>query len=156
MPDRTNHHPVQILLVEDDEGDLLLTKKALATSRTPVNVSECNNGLEALASLRNQSPFELRPRPDLILMDLNMPMLDGRETLMEIKKDESIAAIPVVILTTSQSDLDVVNCYENHASCFITKPLDFSRYAETIRSITDFWLTMVQLPGNSAAVANQS
>lgn len=134
---------INILLVEDDEGDILLTKKALADFPS---LSVVRDGVEALAYLRREGDFRGAPRPDLILLDLNMPRMDGRETLAQIKQDELLRAIPVVILTTSNSDRDVQQSYELQAACFITKPADAREFAAAVQSVLGFWTQVARLP----------
>ncbi len=137
---------IDILLVEDDEGDVLLTKKALSNGKIFNSISVAKDGVEALAFLRNEGEYAEAPRPDLILLDLNMPRMDGRETLAKIKQDERLRSIPVVILTTSDSDRDVLQSYDLQASCYITKPVDLDQFINVVRAIKDFWFTVVKLP----------
>jgi len=141
-----NNEPVTILLVEDNPGDVRLTMEALKDSKLLVNVSVAGDGVEALAMLRQQGPHVRAPRPDLILLDLNLPNKDGREVLDEIKQDPLLKAIPVVILTTSDAERDILQCYEQHASCFVTKPIDLEQFFRVVKSIEGFWFTIVKLP----------
>lgn len=141
--------PINILLVEDDPGDVLLTKKALANGKIFNSMAVATDGVEALALLRQEGDFADAPRPDLILLDLNMPRMDGRETLAAIKQDEKLRSIPIVILTTSDSDHDVLKSYDLQASCFITKPVDLEQFTQVVRSVKDFWLYVVKLPPQS-------
>lgn len=138
--------PIEILLVEDSPGDVRLTVEALRDGKVLNNLSVARDGVEALAFLRREGPHAAAPRPDLILLDLNMPKKDGREVLAEIKNDDSLRRIPVVILTTSQAEQDIVKSYDLHANCYITKPVDFDQFISVVQSVEDFWLTMVKLP----------
>lgn len=137
---------VDILLVEDDEGDVLLTKRALANGKIYNSLNVAKNGVEALAFLRQEGEYANAPRPDLILLDLNMPRMDGRETLAQIKQDENLRSIPVVVLTTSDSDQDVLQSYDSQANCYITKPVDLEQFTSVVRAIKDFWFSVVILP----------
>ena len=137
---------IDILLVEDDEGDVLLTKKALANGKIYNSLNVAKDGVEALAFLRQEGEYNNAPRPDLILLDLNMPRMDGRETLAQIKQDENLRSIPVVVLTTSDSDQDVLQSYDLQASCYITKPVDLKQFTSVVRAIKDFWFSVVKLP----------
>jgi len=137
---------IDILLVEDDEGDVLLTKKALANGKIYNTLSVARDGVEALAFLRKENEHSDAARPDLILLDLNMPRMDGRETLAQIKQDENLRSIPVVVLTTSDSDQDILKSYDLQASCYITKPVDLVQFTSVVRAIKDFWFTIVKLP----------
>lgn len=136
----------QILLVEDSPTDAMLTQAALSYSRVCNNLYIVKDGVEALAFLRRQPPFADAPRPDLILLDLNLPRKDGREVLQEIKSDRRFATIPVVVLTTSGDETDVLNAYDRHANCYIVKPVDFEKFAEVIRNTEQFWFALVTLP----------
>ena len=138
--------PIEILLVEDSLGDVRLTVEALRDGKVLNNLNVARDGVEALAFLRRQGPHAEAPRPDLILLDLNMPKKDGREVLAEIKNDDSLRRIPVVILTTSQAEQDILKSYDLHANCYITKPVDFDQFISVVQSVEDFWLTMVKLP----------
>jgi len=140
--------PVEILLVEDNEGDARLTREALKGGRLRNTLHHVEDGVEAMAFLRREGPFANGPRPDLILLDLNLPRMDGREVLAAIKRDDDLRHIPVIILTTSNDDKDVLRAYHLHANCFITKPVDLDRFLEVVRSIETFWLTIVRLPPN--------
>ena len=137
---------VEILLVEDNPGDVRLTREALRDGRIHTHLSIASDGEEALAFLRRQGKFGDAPRPDLILLDLNLPRRSGREVLSEIKRDDSLRRIPVVVLTTSAAEQDVLASYDLNANCFITKPVDLDQFIRVIRSIEDFWLTVVKLP----------
>jgi len=138
--------PINILLVEDDEGDVLLTKKALSNGKIYNSLNVAKDGVEALAFLRKEREYAEALRPDLILLDLNMPRKDGRETLAEIKGDVHLRSIPVVVLTTSDSDRDILKSYDLQASCYITKPVDLQQFIEVVKAIKDFWFTVVKLP----------
>jgi two-component system, chemotaxis family, response regulator Rcp1 len=138
--------PIEILLVEDSPGDVRLTVEALKDGKVLNNLSVATDGVEALAFLHKEGKYADAPHPDLILLDLNMPKMDGREVLAAIKSDEDTRRIPVVILTTSQAEQDILRSYDLHANCYITKPVDFGQFIEVIQSIEDFWLTMVKLP----------
>ncbi len=138
--------PVEILLVEDNPGDVRLTQEALKESKVTNNLSVAEDGVEALAFLKREGKYADAPRPDLLLLDLNLPKKDGRELLEEIKANENLRRIPVVVLTTSKAEEDIVRMYNQHANCYITKPIDFDQFIEVIKSIENFWLTIVKLP----------
>jgi CheY-like chemotaxis protein len=138
--------PVDILLVEDNPGDARLMKEALAEARVRNRLHLVADGVEALAYLRRQGPFASAVRPELILLDLNLPGTDGREVLAEIKQDEDLRRIPVVILTSSQAAADIARAYDLHANAYVTKPLDLEQFITVVKSIEDFWLTIVKLP----------
>ena len=137
---------IEILLVEDNPGDVRLTQEALKDAKVRNSLHVAGDGVEALAFLRKQGRYEDAPRPDLVLLDLNLPRKDGREVLMDIKDDEDLRRIPVVILTTSNDDRDILKAYEGHANCYIQKPVDLDRFIEVVRSIEGFWLSIVKLP----------
>jgi CheY-like chemotaxis protein len=137
---------VQILLVEDNAGDARLTQEALKEARVANHLNHVPDGVEALAFLRREGRYADCPRPDLILLDLNLPRKDGREVLAEIKTDQKLKRIPVVVLTTSQSDEDIGRAYSLCANCYISKPVDLNQFFRVIKSIEDFWLTVVRLP----------
>lgn len=139
---------IEILLVEDNAGDVRLTKEALKESKIINNLSVVKDGEEALAFLRRQGRYAQAHRPALILLDLNLPKKNGREVLAEIKADENLKRIPVVILTTSQDEQDVFQSYNLHANCYITKPVDLEQFINVVKSIEDFWLGIVVLPIN--------
>jgi chemotaxis family two-component system response regulator Rcp1 len=139
--------PVEILLVEDNPGDVRLTKEALKEGKVYSNLHWAKDGVEALEFLRHQGRFADVPRPDIILLDLNLPKKDGREVLSEIKSDENLKRIPVVILTTSKAEEDVLRSYQLHANCYVTKPVDLEKFIVVVQSIDMFWLTVVTLPG---------
>ncbi|MCR4296944.1 MAG: response regulator [Elusimicrobia bacterium] len=138
--------PLEVLLVEDDEDDVLLTREALKDSKVIVSMAVAQDGEEALKRLRRQPPFEAAPVPELILLDLNLPRVSGREVLKELKGDPVLKKIPVVVLTTSAADTDVLKCYDLGANCYITKPVDFEQFQRIIKVIDEFWLTIVKLP----------
>jgi chemotaxis family two-component system response regulator Rcp1 len=137
---------IEILLVEDNPPDVDLTMEALENGKLRNRVSVVGDGIEALAFLRREGQYAEAPRPHLILLDLNMPRMDGRETLAEIKKDPALSSIPVVVLTTSQSEEDIARSYALQCNCYISKPVDLVRFMEVVRAIEDFWLCVVQLP----------
>ena len=141
-----NVRPIELLLVEDSEPDVRLTIEALHEAKVKNRLWVVEDGVEAMEFLRQENRHADAPRPDLILLDLNLPRKDGREVLREVKADPSLRRIPVVILTTSRSEEDVLRAYDLHANCYITKPVDFSRFMEVVKSIEDFWLTVVKLP----------
>jgi CheY-like chemotaxis protein len=136
----------EVLLVEDSPGDARLTKLALEEGKIRVNLNTVEDGIQALEFLRGYGKYADCPRPDLILLDLNLPRKDGREVLSEIKSDENLKRIPVVILTTSQADEDILRAYSLNANCYIAKPVDFERFVTIVKSIEDFWFTIVKLP----------
>lgn len=140
--------PIEILLVEDNPGDVRLTREALRDAKLLIRLKVVGDGVEALASLRQEHEHAAAPRPDLILLDLNLPKKDGRQVLEEIKQDPGLRCIPVVILTTSQAEQDIAKSYDLHANCYISKPLDLDQFMRVVRSIEDFWLTIVKLPPN--------
>lgn len=137
---------IHILLAEDSPTDALLAREAFDYSRIANTLHIVSDGVEALAFLRREGIHKDAPRPGLILLDLNMPRMDGREVLAAIKNDESLKSIPVVVLTTSKSEADVQRAYGLHANCYVTKPVDFEKFTEVIRSIEGFWFTVVTLP----------
>lgn len=138
--------PIEILLVEDNPGDVRLTRETLKETKLHNNLSVVDDGEKALAFLRRQGGYASAPRPDLILLDLNLPKLDGREVLAAIKEDPSLRTIPVVILTTSKAEEDIIKSYELHANCYIAKPVELEGFVKVVRSIEDFWLSVVRLP----------
>lgn len=138
--------PIEILLVEDSPGDVRLTKEALGEGKLHNRVHVATDGVEAMSFLRQAGQYAGVPLPDLILLDLNMPKKDGREVLAEIKADQRLMHIPVVVLTTSEAERDILKSYKLHANCYITKPVDFEQFIGVVRSIEDFWLTIVKLP----------
>ena len=138
--------PIHILLVEDNPGDARLTKEALKEGKVRNDLVVVPDGVEAMAYLRQTGPYRDAARPDLILLDLNLPRMDGREVLAEVKADDRLKTIPVVVLTTSRSEQDILKSYGLHANCYVTKPVDLEQFITVIRSIEDFWLTVVSLP----------
>lgn len=139
--------PIDILLVEDNPGDVRLTKEALLEGRVLNRIHVACDGVEALEFLRREGKFANAPRPDIILLDLNMPRMDGRECLAHIKSDPEFHTIPVVILTTSEADQDVFRSYDLHANCYISKPVDLEQFMRVVKTIKQFWFTIVHLPG---------
>jgi len=138
--------PVEVLLVEDDPGDVDLTKEALAEGKIAVNLHVVDDGVKALAYLRQEGSYAGAVRPDLIVLDLNLPKKDGREVLRDLKNDEALKRIPVVILTTSDAEVDVLKTYGLGANCYITKPVGLDQFAKVVRAIEDFWFSIVKLP----------
>lgn len=143
---RIEGKPVDILLVEDNPGDVRLTKEALRDAKVLNEIYVARDGVEAMEFLRREGAFAQAPFPDLILLDLNLPRKDGREVLAEVKKDPKLKRIPVVVLTTSKADEDIVRSYNLHANAYITKPVDLNRFAEIIHALEEFWFTVVKLP----------
>ncbi|MCA1752090.1 MAG: response regulator [Flavobacteriales bacterium] len=141
--------PIQILLVEDNEGDILLTKEALTEGKIVNDVHVVRDGWEAMKFLKKEEGFEHAVTPDLILLDVNLPRLDGHEVLEKIKNDKELKMIPVVMLTTSSSASDILKSYGNHANCYITKPVEIDDFMSTVSGIEDFWISIVQLPSKS-------
>jgi CheY-like chemotaxis protein len=138
--------PIEVLLVEDDPGDVLMTREALVGSKLVHNLHVMDNGELAVEFLRRQGQYRDAPRPDLILLDLNLPRLDGREVLARIKGDASLRQIPVVVLTTSDAEEDVLRSYDLHANAYVTKPVEFEAFIAVVRQIDDFFLSVVRLP----------
>ena len=138
--------PVEILLVEDNPGDVRLTVEAFRDGKVFNHLSVVEDGVEALAFLRREGQYANAPRPDIILLDLNLPKKDGREVLAAIKADEHLHRIPVVVLTVSQTEEDILKSYNLNANCYITKPVDLDEFIRVVKSIEDFWLTIVKLP----------
>jgi CheY-like chemotaxis protein len=138
--------PIEVLLVEDDPGDVLMTQEAFEEHKVRNNLAVVNDGTEAIAYLRRQGQYADATRPDLILLDLNLPRRDGREVLAEIKNDPDLRQIPVVVLTTSQADEDIVRSYQLHANAYVTKPVDFERFIAVVRQIDEFFVSVVKLP----------
>ena len=137
---------IEVLLVEDSPGDVRLTREALKDAKVHISLHVATDGIEAMAYLERTGTHVNAPRPDLILLDLNLPRKDGREVLKEIKESPSLRTIPVVILTTSSSDADVLQSYHLHANCYISKPVDLDGFLKVVQSIDNFWLTVVKLP----------
>ncbi|HIY41803.1 MAG TPA: response regulator [Candidatus Nocardiopsis merdipullorum] len=139
-------HPIEVLLVEDDPGDVLMTQEAFEEHKVGNRLHVVPDGVEALRFLRREDEFADAPRPHLILLDLNLPRKDGREVLEEIKSDDELAHIPVVVLTTSEAEEDVVRSYRLHANAYVPKPVDFDQFIQVVRKIDDFFVTIVRLP----------
>ena len=146
MTTSSTGQPIEILLVEDSPGDVLLTRERLKDAKVLNHLSVVGDGEEAMAFLRRDAPHADAPRPDLILLDLNLPKKDGREVLAEIKSDSQLRRIPVVVLTTSAAEQDILRSYDLHANCYITKPVDLDQWISVVNSIENFWLTIVKLP----------
>ena len=146
MSTHTTGRPIEILLVEDNPGDVRLTAEALKEGKVLNRMSVAVDGVEAMAFLRREGRFADAPHPDLVLLDLNLPKKDGREVLDDIKRDARLKHIPVVILTTSQAEQDIVKSYELHANCYIAKPVDLDQFMSVVKSVQDFWLSVVKLP----------
>ena len=138
--------PIEVLLVEDSPGDVRLTREAFADVNSSFRLHVAADGLEAMAFLRRQGVYSQAPRPSLILLDLNLPKMDGREVLAHIKEDPSLKTIPIVILTTSDSEVDIARSYELQANCYLSKPVQLDAFEALVKSINDFWLTKVKLP----------
>ncbi len=141
-----NHAFVQILLVEDNAADIRLTQEALRDGKVLNDLHVARDGVEALDFLHQRGAHADAPRPDLIILDLNLPRKDGKEVLAEIKSDEALMAIPVAVLTTSSQDVDILQSYDLGANCFLTKPVDLTQFLKVVQAIEDFWLGMVRLP----------
>lgn len=146
MNSTTDSGPIEILLVEDNPGDVRLTIEALKEGRFANRINVAVDGFEAMAFLRREGKYANASRPDLILLDLNLPKKNGREVLADIKADSDLKRIPVVVLTSSQAEKDIVATYNLHANCYITKPVDFEQFICVVRSIEDFWFAVVKLP----------
>ena len=146
MYNNKNGKHCEILLVEDNPGDIRLTREAFKEGKLKNELHVATDGIEAMAFLRKEGKYRDVQRPDIILLDLNMPKKDGREVLEEIKTDKYLKNIPVIILTTSEAERDIISTYENHANCYITKPVDLDQFIEIVKSIKSFWLSIVKLP----------
>jgi CheY-like chemotaxis protein len=151
-----NGHPVEILLVEDSPSDIELTVEALKEAKVRNRLSIVEDGVAAVEFLRRQGKHAAAPRPDLVLLDLNLPRKDGREVLAEIKSDPDLKTIPVVVLTTSRAEQDVLQAYKHHANCYITKPVDFEQFLNVVHNIESFWLMLVTLPSPANPVQTES
>lgn len=138
--------PIEVLLVEDNPGDVQLTRIALEDSKMSVNLNVVEDGVEAIDYLQKKQKYADKPHPDLILLDLNLPKKDGREVLAQIKSDPVLKRIPIVVLTTSQAEEDILKAYNLNANCYITKPVDFDQFFKIVQSIEQFWFTIVKLP----------
>jgi two-component system, chemotaxis family, response regulator Rcp1 len=150
MSTNLSRQPVEILLVEDSPGDVCLTQEGLKSARVRNRLSVVSDGEQAISFLERKQPFEQAPRPHLILLDLNLPKLNGREVLARIRKDPSLKHIPVVILTTSDAESDILASYELQASSYVTKPVGFEQFMHAIKTIESYWLELVKLPGGPA------
>ena len=137
---------IQVLLVEDDPGDVLMTREAFEDSKVPTALHVVNDGAEALAFLRREGEFADAPTPDLVLLDLNLPRVDGREVLAAVKADDELRQIPIVVLTTSEAEEDVLRSYALHANAYVTKPVDFDQFVRVVRQVDEFFFTVVRLP----------
>lgn len=146
MSSRGNGTPVEILLVEDNPGDVRLTEKAFEDVQLSNNLQVVNDGVEAMKFLRREGSYEYAPRPDIVLLDLNLPKKNGDEVLKEVKDDEDLRDIPVVILTSSDAEEDVVETYNNYANAYLTKPVDFDGFTDVVKKIEGFWFTVVKYP----------
>ncbi len=146
MNSKSNLQPIHILMVEDDPADVRLTKEALKNKKVHTTMDTVPDGMEAMAYLRKEGAYADKARPDMILLDLNMPRMDGREVLAELQKDPRLRAIPVIVLTTSEGEEDILSAYEMNANCYITKPVDWKQFIRVVELIEDFWLTVVRLP----------
>ena len=151
-----NNDPIEVLLVEDNPADIRLTKMALGAGSVPKHVSIVGDGETALAFLRQEGPYATAPRPDLILLDLNLPRKSGHEVLAEIKRDRSLRTIPTVVLTTSDREADVRLSYELSANCFVTKPIGLNPFLRAVRMIEEFWMGTASLPAGSKDAARSS
>lgn len=138
--------PIEVLLVEDSPGDVRLTQEAFRDANKSMRLHVASDGVEAMAFLRHQGAHIHAPRPDLILLDLNLPKMDGRQVLVHIKQDDSLRIIPVVILTTSEAEADILKSYELRANCYLSKPMQLDAFESLVKSINDFWLTKAKLP----------
>ncbi|MDY6964707.1 MAG: response regulator [Halobacteriota archaeon] len=147
MDDETGSRPINILLAEDNPGDVRLTQEAFKEGKIRNELYVAGDGVEAMAFLRREGEYTDVPRPDLILLDLNMPRKNGREVLEEIKTDDNLKRIPVVILTTSKAEEDILRTYDLHANCYISKPVDMDQFIDVVKLIENFWFTVVKLPG---------
>lgn len=141
-----NVAPIQILLVEDNPGDARLASEALKDGRVSNNLHHVTDGVEAMAFMRREGEYASAPRPDLILLDLNLPRKDGREVLSEIKDDPELKLVPVVVMTTSAAERDLIKSYDLHANAYVVKPMDLNQFIEVVRAIENFWFTVVKLP----------
>jgi len=148
MADMPNTEPIKILMVEDNPGDARLAEEALKDSKINNSLYHVEDGVEAMRFLRRQAEYSDAPQPDLILLDLNLPRKDGREVLAEIKEDPKLKLVPVVVMTTSEAERDLVKTYDLHANAYVVKPIDLERFIEVVQSIEVFWFTIVKLPPN--------
>lgn len=146
MTTETDKRTFHVLLVEDNPGDVRLTREAFREGKIACTLDVAEDGVRAMAFLRGEGEYAAAATPDLILLDLNLPRMDGREVLAEIKADERLRQIPVVILTTSEAEEDILRSYHLHANCYISKPVDFDKFVRVVRSVENFWFTIVKLP----------
>jgi two-component system response regulator len=146
METKTYVKPIEILMVEDNPGDVRLTQEALRDSKLHNRLQTVSDGAEALAYLHRKAGYENVTRPDLILLDLNLPKMDGREVLREIKKDSSLKRIPVVVITSSAAEQDILKSYDLHANCYVCKPVDLDQFVNVVKSVENFWVSIVRLP----------
>lgn len=146
MNDFSKSKAIEVLLVEDNPGDVRLTVEALKEAKVSNHLNVAVDGMEAMAFLRREGKYADAPHPDLVLLDLNLPKKDGREVLAEIKSDQDLRRIPVVVMTTSKAEEDILRSYDLHANCYITKPVDLDQFITVVKSIENFWLTIVKLP----------
>ncbi|MEZ6102259.1 MAG: response regulator [Pirellulaceae bacterium] len=146
MPNVLEGRPAEVLLVEDDENDVLITHEGFARAKLAVNLHHVPNGMECMKFLRREPPYESSPTPDLVLLDLNMPVMNGREVLATIVADEQLRKLPVVVLTTSAADRDILDMYHLRCSSYITKPVDFEQFQRVIQEFSNYWFTVVVLP----------
>jgi CheY-like chemotaxis protein len=153
MIDREEARPIEVLLVEDNAGDIGLTKEAFKEGKVRLNLSVARDGVEAMAFLRREGNFAAVARPDLVLLDLNLPKMDGRQVLREMKKDSALLSIPVVVLTTSAADEDILGSYGLHANCYITKPVDMDQFFKVIKVLEEFWFVVAKIPNGSHSPA---
>jgi len=153
MKQKKNCRTVEVLLVEDNPGDIRLTQEAFKDGKICNHMNVVRDGVEAMTFLRREGPYANAPWPDLILLDLNLPRKDGRDVLAEIKADEKLKRIPVVVLTTSNAEKDILRTNDLHASCYITKPVDFEQFIKVVKLIEDFWFTIIKLSKSEDAYA---
>ena len=153
MEPKRGRRPVEVLLVEDNPGDVRLTMEAFKEGKIRNHMSVVGDGVEALAFLRREGPYANAPRPDIILLDLNLPKKNGRDVLAEIKAEEDLKRIPVVVLTTSNEEKDILGTYDLHANCYITKPVDFAQFVTAVKLIEDFWFNIIKLSKSGDADA---
>jgi CheY-like chemotaxis protein len=147
MSESSSGHPIEVLLVEDDPGDVLMTQEAFHDYKISNNLNVVTNGEDAISYLRKQGPYAHALTPDLVLLDLNLPRRDGREVLREVKADAELRRIPIVVLTTSDAEEDVLASYELHANAYVRKPVDFEQFVAAVRAIDNFFISVVRLPG---------
>lgn len=146
MADRIQGSPIEVLLVEDDPGDVVMTREAFEDNKVRNTLHVVSDGVEAMAFLRCEGEYASTPRPDIVLLDLNLPRKDGREVLAEVKADPELCRIPIVVLTTSEAEEDILRSYSLHANAYVTKPVDFDQFIRVVRQIDEFFVTVVKLP----------